>query len=44
MTDLFSFSKQQLFDVLDIKFRQPTSLARIDIEKELTDVETRIKE
>jgi DNA gyrase subunit A len=40
----YEFSERQAIDILDMQLRQLTRLSRIDIEKELTDVQTRIKE
>jgi len=40
----YEFSERQAIDILDMQLRQLTRLSRIDIEKELADVQTRIKE
>jgi len=40
----FEFSERQAIDILDMQLRQLTRLSRIDIEKELADVQSRIKE
>ena len=40
----YEFSERQAIDILDMQLRQLTRLSRIDIEKELTDVQARIKE
>ncbi|MFM8553463.1 MAG: DNA gyrase subunit A [Acidimicrobiales bacterium] len=40
----YEFSERQAIDILDMQLRQLTRLSRIDIEKELTDVQERIKE
>jgi DNA gyrase subunit A len=40
----YEFSERQAIDILDMQLRQLTRLSRIDIEKELTDVQSRIKE
>jgi len=40
----FEFSERQAIDILDMQLRQLTRLSRIDIEKELADVQARIKE
>ena len=44
MTKPYEFSERQAIDILDMQLRQLTRLSRIDIEKELADVQTRIKE
>jgi DNA gyrase subunit A len=44
MTAPYEFSERQAIDILDMQLRQLTRLSRIDIEKELEDVQTRIKE
>jgi DNA gyrase subunit A len=40
----YEFSERQAIDILDMQLRQLTRLSRIDIEKELADVQERIKE
>ena len=40
----YEFSERQAIDILDMQLRQLTRLSRIDLEKELGDVQTRIKE
>lgn len=40
----YEFSERQAIDILDMQLRQLTRLSRIDIEKELADVQSRIKE
>jgi DNA gyrase subunit A len=40
----YEFSERQAIDILDMQLRQLTRLSRIDIEKELADVQNRIKE
>jgi DNA gyrase subunit A len=40
----FEFSERQAVDILDMQLRQLTRLSRIDLEKELADVQERIKE
>ena len=40
----YEFSERQAVDILDMQLRQLTRLSRIDLEKELADVQTRIKE
>jgi DNA gyrase subunit A len=40
----YEFSERQAIDILDMQLRQLTRLSRIDLEKELADVQTRIKE
>ena len=40
----YEFSERQAVDILDMQLRQLTRLSRIDLEKELTDVQARIKE
>ncbi len=40
----YQFSERQAIDILDMQLRQLTKLSRIDIETELADVQTRIKE
>ena len=40
----YEFSERQAIDILDMQLRQLTRLSRIDLEKELTDVQARIKE
>ncbi|MGA1362972.1 MAG: DNA gyrase subunit A, partial [Ilumatobacteraceae bacterium] len=40
----YEFSERQAIDILDMQLRQLTRLSRVDIEKELTDVQERIKE
>jgi DNA gyrase subunit A len=40
----YDFSERQAIDILDMQLRQLTRLSRIDIEKELADVQARIKE
>ena len=44
MTKPFEFSERQAIDILDMQLRQLTRLSRIDLEKELGDVQERIKE
>ena len=44
MTTPYEFSERQAVDILDMQLRQLTRLSRIDLEKELGDVEERIKE
>jgi len=44
MAKPYEFSERQAIDILDMQLRQLTRLSRIDIEKELADVQTRIKE
>ena len=44
MTKPFEFSERQAIDILDMQLRQLTRLSRIDLEKELGDVQDRIKE
>jgi DNA gyrase subunit A len=44
MTKPFDFSERQAIDILDMQLRQLTRLSRIDLEKELGDVQERIKE
>ena len=44
MTKPFDFSERQAIDILDMQLRQLTRLSRIDLEKELGDVQDRIKE
>jgi len=44
MAKPYEFSERQAIDILDMQLRQLTRLSRIDIEKELEDVQTRIKE
>jgi DNA gyrase subunit A len=43
MAKPYEFSERQAIDILDMQLRQLTRLSRIDIEKELEDVQTRIK-
>ena len=40
----YEFSERQAIDILDMQLRQLTRLSRIDLEKELADVQSRIKE
>ena len=40
----YEFSERQAIDILDMQLRQLTRLSRIDLEKELADVQERIKE
>lgn len=40
----YEFSERQAVDILDMQLRQLTRLSRIDLEKELGDVQERIKE
>ncbi len=40
----YEFSERQAIDILDMQLRQLTRLSRIDLEKELADVQARIKE
>jgi DNA gyrase subunit A len=40
----YEFSERQAIDILDMQLRQLTRLSRIDLEKELGDVQERIKE
>ncbi len=40
----FEFSERQAVDILDMQLRQLTRLSRIDLEKELADVQSRIAE
>ena len=40
----YEFSERQAVDILDMQLRQLTRLSRIDLEKELADVQSRIKE
>ncbi|MDP5068295.1 MAG: DNA gyrase subunit A [Ilumatobacteraceae bacterium] len=40
----YEFSERQAVDILDMQLRQLTRLSRIDLEKELADVQTRIAE
>jgi DNA gyrase subunit A len=40
----YEFSERQAVDILDMQLRQLTRLSRIDLEKELADVQERIKE
>ena len=40
----YSFSERQAIDILDMQLRQLTRMSRIDLEKELTEVQGRIKE
>ena len=40
----YEFSERQAVDILDMQLRQLTRLSRIDLEKELADVQARIKE
>jgi DNA gyrase subunit A len=44
MTKPYEFSERQAIDILDMQLRQLTRLSRIDLEKELGDVQERIKE
>jgi DNA gyrase subunit A len=44
MTKPYDFSERQAIDILDMQLRQLTRLSRIDLEKELGDVQERIKE
>jgi DNA gyrase subunit A len=44
MVKPYEFSERQAIDILDMQLRQLTRLSRIDIEKELEDVQSRIKE
>ncbi len=44
MTKPFEFSERQAIDILDMQLRQLTRLSRIDLEKELGDVQERITE
>ena len=44
MTKPYDFSERQAVDILDMQLRQLTRLSRIDLEKELGDVQERIKE
>ena len=44
MAKPYEFSERQAIDILDMQLRQLTRLSRIDIEKELGDVQTRIAE
>jgi DNA gyrase subunit A len=44
MTKPYEFSERQAVDILDMQLRQLTRLSRIDLEKELGDVQERIKE
>ena len=43
MAKPYEFSERQAIDILDMQLRQLTRLSRIDIEKELEDVQARIK-
>lgn len=43
MANPYEFSERQAIDILDMQLRQLTRLSRIDLEKELEDVATRIK-
>ena len=43
MAKPYEFSERQAIDILDMQLRQLTRLSRIDLEKELEDVATRIK-
>lgn len=40
----YEFSERQAIDILDMQLRQLTRLSRVDLEKELGDVQERIKE
>ena len=40
----YEFSERQAVDILDMQLRQLTRLSRIDLEKEIADVQARIKE
>src|SRR4051794_1712954 len=42
MAEPFEFSERQAIDILDMQLRQLTRLSRIDLEKELEEVRTRI--
>ena len=44
MAKPYEFSERQAVDILDMQLRQLTRLSRIDLEKELADVQERIKE
>jgi len=44
MKEPFEFSERQAIDILDMQLRQLTRLSRIDLEKELADVQARIAE
>jgi DNA gyrase subunit A len=44
MNKPYEFSERQAVDILDMQLRQLTRLSRIDLEKELGDVQERIKE
>ncbi len=44
MAEPYEFSERQAIDILDMQLRQLTRLSRIDLEKELEDVRTRISE
>jgi len=44
MAEPYEFSERQAVDILDMQLRQLTRLSRIDLEKELADVQTRIAE
>jgi len=44
MGEPYEFSERQAIDILDMQLRQLTRLSRIDLEKELEDVRTRIAE
>src|SRR6185436_8198812 len=44
MAEPYEFSERQAIDILDMQLRQLTRLSRIDLEKELEDVRTRIQE
>lgn len=44
MTKPYEFSERQAIDILDMQLRQLTRLSRIDLEKELGDVQERITE
>ena len=44
MAEPFEFSERQAIDILDMQLRQLTRLSRIDLEKELEDVRSRIAE
>jgi len=44
MAEPYEFSERQAVDILDMQLRQLTRLSRIDLEKELADVQSRISE